>query len=47
MDNEIIIYQEEGRAVEVRLDSSRDMVWLTQKQMGEVFDTGTMSWIKG
>jgi len=39
MTNEIIIYQEEGQAVEVRLDSRQDTVWLTQRQMSEVFDT--------
>lgn len=35
----IIIYQEAGQEVEVRLDAERDTVWLTQRQMGEVFDT--------
>ncbi|MDI5892325.1 RhuM family protein [Halomonas rhizosphaerae] len=35
----IVIYQEADQAVEVRLDAERDTVWLTQRQMGEVFDT--------
>ncbi len=39
MDSEIIIYQEEGQAVEVRLDAAHDTVWLTQRQMGGVFET--------
>jgi len=37
MNKEIIIYQEEGREVEVRLDTTRDTVWLTQAQMAELF----------
>ncbi len=37
MDKEIIIFQEEGQAVEVRLDSGRDTVWLRQEQMSELF----------
>ena len=37
MTNEIIIYQEEGQAVEVRLDTARDTVWLRQEQMSELF----------
>ncbi len=36
--DEIIIYQEVGQAVEVRLDSKRDTVWLSQMQMAELFD---------
>jgi hypothetical protein len=35
----IIIYQDAGKAVEVRLDTGRDTVWLTQRQMAEIFDT--------
>ena len=34
---EIIIYEAEESTVEVRLD--RDTVWLTQRQMAELFDT--------
>lgn len=36
---EIIIYEVEESAVEVRLD--RDTVWLTQRQMAELFDTSS------
>ncbi len=36
--DEIIIYQEVGQAVEVRLDSKRDTVWLSQMLMAELFD---------
>ena len=36
---EIVIYEEEERSVEVRFD--RDTVWLTQRQMAELFDTST------
>lgn len=35
----IVIYQEADQAVEVRLDVEHDTVWLTQRKMGEVFDT--------
>lgn len=41
MNEEIIIYQEEGQAVEVRLDSQRDTIWLSQAQMAELFDKDT------
>ena len=37
MNEEIIIYQEEGREVEVRLDTAHDTVWLTQAQMVSLF----------
>jgi len=33
----VTIYQSDNGMVEVRLD--RDTVWLTQRQMAEVFDT--------
>lgn len=35
----IVIYQEADQQVEVRLDVEQDTVWLTQRQMGEVFGT--------
>lgn len=35
--NPIIIYQDADKAVEVRLDTEQDTVWLTQKQMSELF----------
>lgn len=37
MSESIIIYQQEGQDVEVRLDTHQDTVWLTQKQMAELF----------
>jgi len=37
MSDEIIIFEEEGNVVEVRLDADHDTVWLSQKQMGELF----------
>lgn len=36
---EIVIYEVAGGNIEVRLD--RESVWLTQRQMGELFDTST------
>ena len=35
---EIIIYQEEDQTVEVRLDSQRETIWLSQAQIAELFD---------
>jgi prophage maintenance system killer protein len=37
--SKIIIYEQEGRSVEVKLDG--DTVWLTQKQMSEILETST------
>ena len=37
----IIIFEDAGKAVEVRLDTDRETVWLTQRQMADVFDTST------
>lgn len=34
----IVIYEDADKAVEVRLDTDRDTVWLTQRQMAELFD---------
>ncbi|QEA39333.1 hypothetical protein FGL86_09760 [Pistricoccus aurantiacus] len=34
----IVIYQDAGQAVEVRLDTERDTVWLNLQQLSEVFD---------
>ncbi|SFD30786.1 DNA ligase (NAD+) [Thiohalospira halophila DSM 15071] len=33
----VIIYEEAGRAVEVRLDPDQETVWLSLNQLGEVF----------
>ena len=37
--NEIVIFQEAGKPVEVRLDGNADTVWLTQRQIGELFES--------
>jgi prophage maintenance system killer protein len=37
----IVIYEGSDKAVEVRLDTDRDTVWLTQRQMAELFDTSS------
>ena len=34
----ILIYQDAEKAVDVRLDEGQETVWLTQRQMSEVFD---------
>ncbi|NNM69620.1 MAG: virulence protein RhuM/Fic/DOC family protein [Gallionella sp.] len=34
---ELVIFQEAGQPVEVRLDAEADTVWLTQRQMADVF----------
>lgn len=38
---EIAIFQEVGQPVEVRLDAQRDTVWLSQRQMADLFETST------
>jgi len=38
MASEIIIYQQDGQAVEVRLDGNLDTVWLNQEQLTVLFD---------
>lgn len=35
----IVIYEDADNSVDVRLDGARETVWLTQRQMSEVFDT--------
>jgi prophage maintenance system killer protein len=37
----LVIYQEAGKPVEVMLDIGRDTVWLSQRQMADLFDTST------
>jgi len=37
----IVIYEGADKAVEVRLDTDQETVWLTQRQLSEVFDTST------
>ena len=36
--NEMLIYQQAGKAVEVRLDGDRNTVWLTQAQLVTLFE---------
>ncbi len=36
--SQILIYEDADKAVDVRLDEGRETVWLTQRQMAEVFD---------
>ncbi len=38
MNNQLLIYQQEGQDVEVRFDSDQETIWLNQKQMAELFD---------
>ncbi|MCG7601498.1 hypothetical protein MHM84_17155 [Halomonas sp. McH1-25] len=38
---QILIYEDAYKAVEVRLDEGRETVWLTQRQMTEMYDTST------
>lgn len=35
---QILIYEDADKAVDVRLDEGRETVWLTQRQMAELFD---------
>jgi prophage maintenance system killer protein len=37
----IVIYEGANKAVEVRLDTGQETVWLTQRQLADVFDTST------
>ena len=39
--NTLVIFQEEGQSVEVRLDAQRDTVWLSQRQMADLFETSS------
>lgn len=39
MANEIVIYQQDGREVEVRLDGQHDTLWLNQAGIAELFGT--------
>ena len=36
-ENELVVYQAESGAIELRTDLSEETVWLTQKQLSEVF----------
>ena len=37
----LVFFQEAGQPVEVRLDTRRDTVWLSQRQMADLFETST------
>lgn len=38
MKNELLIYESEGQRIEVQLDSQEETLWLSQRQMAELFD---------
>lgn len=42
MHNEILIYQQDGHEIEVRLDSQQEALWLSQKQMAELDSAATI-----
>ena len=37
----LVIYEQDDRQVEVRLDAQRDTVWLSQRQMADLFETSS------
>ncbi|WP_019531315.1 hypothetical protein [Dasania marina] len=37
MNNQILIYENDNNAIEVQLDGAHETLWLTQKQMAELF----------
>lgn len=37
-NNDLVIFQDAGQPVEVRLDPRSDTVWLTQRQMSALFE---------
>ncbi len=39
--NEMLIYQQAGKAVEVRLDGEHETLWLSLQQMADLFDTSS------
>ncbi len=39
--NAVVIYQDPRKLVDVWPDTERDTVWLSQRQMAEIFDTST------
>jgi prophage maintenance system killer protein len=41
MSNKILIYEGEGKRIEVQLDSKSETLWLSQKQISELLDTST------
>ena len=41
MSKDIIIYQEKGHDIEVRLDVNQETIWMSQADMSELFDKDT------
>jgi len=41
MNNDILIYQTKDNEIAVRLDAAHETLWLSQKQIGDLFDTST------
>ena len=41
LQTDIVIFQQAGQPVEVRLDARRETVWLTQRQMADLFETSS------
>ena len=39
LDNNVIIFQDDGLELEVNIAPDEDTVWLTQAQMAELFQT--------
>ena len=37
----LVSFQEAGQSVEVRLDAQRDTVWLSHRQLADLFETST------
>jgi len=40
-ETSLVIFHNAGQPVEVRLHTKHDMVWLTQRQMADLFETST------
>lgn len=38
MNNQMLIYETDKQTIEVRLDGQQETLWLSQKQMAELFD---------
>ena len=41
MKNEVILFKQDGLSLEVTVSPEQDTVWLTQKQMGELFEVSS------
>jgi len=40
-ESRLVIFQDAGQPVQVRLDPTHDTVWLTQRQLADIFETST------